>query len=217
MGLDLTDLARARRRRASSAVAPHRAFDPRRVGRLETDAWVTYYRREWLRFLRAAVGLTRHTFGLPWPETVWGAWLVLRANQLWAPLPDNDPDGARRCMERFYTLIVRRYGERISPEQAARHEVEWWRVHREHQHDLEAGDATALVEALATLYAYVYSVAQDDVRLAAEQRALAMDYSDRWVREGCDPDSPLVPLERAALVRSYAALLAAVHQAPVRA
>jgi hypothetical protein len=39
----------------------------------------------------------------------------------------------------------------------------------------------------------------------------AMDLSDQWVREGCPPNSPLLPLERAALVRSYAALLAAVH------
>jgi hypothetical protein len=33
------------------------------------------------------------------------------------------------------------------------------------------------------------------------------------VREGCDMASPLIPDERAALVRSYAALLAAVHRA----
>jgi hypothetical protein len=38
-----------------------------------------------------------------------------------------------------------------------------------------------------------------------------MDLSDQWVAEGRDPDSPLLPLERAALVRSYAALLSAVH------
>src|SRR6187200_1973260 len=88
-----------------------RSFDPRRVGRLECAAWVTYYRREWFAFLRAAVGLTRHTFALPWPATLRGAWLVLRANQLWAPYPDNDPDGARRCMERFYRLVVARHGE----------------------------------------------------------------------------------------------------------
>ena len=35
-----------------------RTFDPVRIGRLETVAWVAYYRREWLKFLRAAVGLT---------------------------------------------------------------------------------------------------------------------------------------------------------------
>jgi hypothetical protein len=79
----------------------HRSFDPRRVGGLETDAWVAYYRREWFSLLRAAVSLTRHTFGLPWPATIHGAWLVLRVNQLWAPFPNNDPAGARRAMSRF--------------------------------------------------------------------------------------------------------------------
>ena len=57
---------------------------------------------------------------------------------------------------------------------------------------------------------YVYGVPAEDVRVAAEQRA-AMDHSDRWVKEGCDPESPLMAAERAALVRSYAGLLAAVH------
>jgi len=38
-------------------VKPHRSFDPRRVGALECDAWVAYYRREWLKLrgLLAAV------------------------------------------------------------------------------------------------------------------------------------------------------------------
>ena len=49
------------------------------------------------------------------------------------------------------------------------------------------------------------------IRPAAAHRMQAMDLSDQWVRVGCRPDSPLLPLERAALVRAYAALLAAVH------
>ena len=87
-----------------------RSFDPLRVGRLECDAWVAYYRRRWPRFLAAAIALTRQTFGLGWPQTIWGAWLVLRANQLWAPQAGNDPDGARDCMRRFYTLVAVRHG-----------------------------------------------------------------------------------------------------------
>jgi hypothetical protein len=173
---------------------------------------VTYYRRDWLRFLRAAVSLTRHTFGLPWPETIAGAWLVLRANQLWAPFPDNDPAGARRAMERFYRLVARRYAEAFDPVRAAWLEVEWWRAHREHQHDAGEGGEGPLIDALAALYAYVYDVPQEAVRPAAEQRALAMRFSDRWVSEGRSLESPLIPEERAALVRSYAALLAAVHR-----
>jgi hypothetical protein len=196
-----------------TSVKPHRSFDPRRVGSLECDAWVAYYRREWPTFLRAAILLTRHTFALPWPKTVWGAWLVLRANQLWAPLPDNDPDGARKAMRRFYSLVAGQHGETFDPTRAAELEVEWWRVHREHQDERSGLDRQALVDALATLYGYVYSVPESNVRTAAEQRAVAMDHSDRWVTEGCDLGSQLIDKERAALVRSYAGLLAAIHTA----
>jgi hypothetical protein len=198
--------------RTKPVVKPHRSFDPRRVGSLECDAWVTYYRREWFRFLRSAVSLTRHTFGLPWPSTLRGAWLVLRANQLWAPFPDNDPEGARQAMRRFYTLVARTHGESFDPLQAATLEVEWWRVHREHQRGRCGDDEGPLIDALAALYGYVYRVPRADVRVAAEQRALAMRYSDQWVEEGCEHASPLIPQERAALVRSYAGLLAAVHR-----
>src|SRR6476620_10814256 len=99
--------SRSKRAHRARPIKAYRAFDPRRVGDLECDAWVTYYRREWLRFLRSAISLTRHTFGLPWPATLQGAWLVLRANQLWAPFPDTDADGARHAMQRFYTLVAR--------------------------------------------------------------------------------------------------------------
>jgi hypothetical protein len=200
-----------RSRHDGDEVKAHRSFDPRLVGGLECVAWVTYYRREWPKFLTAAVRLTRHTFGLSWPQTLRGAWLVLRANQLWAPFPDNDPDGARAAMERFYRLVKQRHDEAFNSAEAARLEVEWWRVHREHQHSGQDDGEAPLIDALAALYAYVYGVPAEAVRLAAEQRALAMGLSDRWVDEGCDGSSPLIPEERAALVRSYAGLLAAVH------
>ncbi|MBV9817880.1 MAG: hypothetical protein JOZ07_05960 [Solirubrobacterales bacterium] len=186
-----------------------RSFDPRRVGALECRAWVAYYRREWLALLRAAIALTRHTVALPWPATLSGAWLVMRANRQWAPI-DNDPDGARETMRRFYELVRARHDERLHPGVAAGLEVEWWRLHRARQHGGAA--AAPLIDALAALYAYVYDVAPEAVRPAAEQRVAAMDLSDRWVREGCAPTSPLIAEERAALVRSYAALLAAVHR-----
>jgi hypothetical protein len=197
---------------ARPVVKAHRSFDPRKVGRLECTTWVTYYRRQWLPFLHAAVRVTRHTFGLSWPATLYGAWLVLRANQLWAPYPTNDPDGARRAMERFYALVKRRHGEAFDPARAARLEIEWWRVHRELQHAESEGGDRPLVDALTALYAYVYDIPPEAVETASAQRALAMRCSDQWVSEGCDPNSPLVDEERAALVRSYAGLLAAVHE-----
>jgi hypothetical protein len=187
-----------------------RSFDPVRVGELECDAWVAYYRRRWAAFLRAAFGLTRESFGLSWPATLRGGWWVLRANQLWAPYPDNDPDGARDSMRRFYELVADRSGEDFDPAEAARLEVDWWRAHRQLQPDEDGVDDRELVESLAALYSYVYSVPREKVTKAAKQRALAMVHSDRWVDEGCDPASPMTTEERAALIRSYEALSAAV-------
>jgi hypothetical protein len=192
--------------------SPMRSFDPNRVGALECRAWVTYYRHEWLKLLVASVGLVRAGFRMRWDRTLYGAWLVLRANQLWAPA-DNDPAGARRCMERFYRLVARDSGESIDTAEAARREVAWWRAHRAVQHGADRDRERAeLVEALTDLYSYVYGDERDAVRPAAALRADAMDVSDEWVAEGCDLDSPRVIQEQELLVRSYAALLSVVHR-----
>jgi hypothetical protein len=222
-----------------------RSFNPAQIADMEYRVWVAYYRREWLRLLVASVGLVHAGFGMDWLRTLHGAWLVLRANQLWAPAPDNDPDGARRCMRRFYGLVRLAYGEPQDVAEAARLEVDWWRAHRERQRtptrtdSAEAGTAEAgtaeagptgagtaedrtasdeagpprdeLVDALTRLYAFLYREPEPEVRPAAAHRARAMDISDEWFADGCRADSPLLPREHAALVRSYAALLAAVH------
>src|SRR6476469_955486 len=83
-----------------------RSFDPVAIGRLECDAWAAYYRREWWPFLKAAVGMVGAGFGMGPRRTLAGAWYVLRANQVWAPYPDNDPDAAREQMRRFYALVA---------------------------------------------------------------------------------------------------------------
>ena len=187
-----------------------RSFDPVRVGNLETDAWAAYYRHEWLTFLRAAVGMVGAGFGMSRLRTVQGAWYVLRANQLWAPYPDNDADGAREQMRRFYALVARSTGQlTIDPVRASELEVEWWRLHREHQHD-DGTEERALVQSLVDLYSYVYAADPDAVRPAAQARVDAMDLSDLWVDAGCRPDDPLLAQERAALVASYTALRKAV-------
>lgn len=45
-----------------------RSFDAVAVGQGETDAWVAYYRHEWLAFLRASVAVDP---GLVRPAAVW--------------------------------------------------------------------------------------------------------------------------------------------------
>ena len=187
------------------------SFDAVVVGRREADAWVAYYRREWPAFLRAAVGMVAAGFGLNRWDTVRGAWFVLRANQAWAPFPDNNPQLARELMRRFYALVSRAGRLSFDPAHAAALEVEWWRVHREHQHRGRVS-RDQLVDALVELYAYVHSVDPERLRRAAGLRVEAMDLSDAWVRAGCSLSDPLLATERRTLVASYAALLDAVER-----
>ncbi len=189
-----------------------RSFDPFVLADLEHRMWVAYYLRRWPSLLAASVKLLRLGFGTDLRQILQSAWLMLRAAQLWAPFPDNDPDGAQARMHELYALVRLRFGEPADPAQAASLEIDWWRAHRKRQyarHPAETGDE--LVESVTRLYSYLFGQTEAMVRPAAAHRVRAMDLSDQWVREGCLPDSPLLPLERAALVRAYAALLAAVH------
>ena len=115
-------------------------------------------------------------------------------------------------MRELYALVRLRFGEPADPARAAALEIDWWRAHRERQYSADpAGQNDELLESVIGLYCYLFGVNEAAVRPAAMYRVQAMDLSDQWVREGCLPDSLLLSYERAALVRAYAALLAAVH------
>jgi deazaflavin-dependent oxidoreductase (nitroreductase family) len=188
-----------------------RTFDPVRLGTRETDAWVGYYRHEWRSVLSASVALVAEGFGMGFHRTLVGAWYVLRANQKWSPYPANDPDAAREYMRRFYVLVKADSGLSIDPDEAARREVDWWRIHRIHQR--EAGvTEDDLTDSVAHLYSYVYSVSEAEVHEAARLRVEAMRLSDEWHAAGCDLASPVLVEERRALVESYTALRAAVSR-----
>ena len=188
-----------------------RSFDPVQLGRTECDAWVAYYRHEWRKLLGSSVGLVSVGFGMSRRRTLIGAWYVLRANMVWAPYPDNDPDAAREYMRRFYALVVADGQLRLDPAEAARREVDWWRVHRVHQRE-EGVSEDDLTKSLVELYSYVYSVDGSAVHEAAVQRMLAMRVSDEWVDAGCDLDDSRLVEERQRLVASYTALREAVDR-----
>jgi hypothetical protein len=188
-----------------------RDFDPVALGRLETLAWASYYRREWLPALRAFVGMIDQGFGLGPRLTLVGAWHVLKANKAWAPVPHNYPALARASMCSFYELVVERSDLTFDPARAAELEVEWWRVHRERQRE-DGASRDELERALVDLYSYVYSAPPESMHEAARWRAEAMDLSDAWVEGGCHLDDPRLAAERRALVASYAALLDAVSR-----
>jgi hypothetical protein len=187
-----------------------RTFDPQKVARYETENWVAYYRKQWLRLLRVSVGMVREAFGLPLPQAVYGAYLVGRAEIAAAPA-DNDIPLAEARMRRFYGLVKDANGETYDVSQAARLEVNWWVVHRRLFGQTEN---EPLVQALTDLYACLYQTWPDRVREAAHYRAEAMIYSDRWVNEGRIEGSPLIARVEEELCRSYVALRAAAASGP---
>jgi hypothetical protein len=193
-----------------------RTFDPVVLGHRETEAWASYYRHEWGRALRAFVGMIGEGFGLGPRRTLVAAWYVLRANQAWAPVPDNDPAAARHWMQRFYALVAAHSDLAVDPVRAAELEVRWWHVHRAHQYDPTVA-REELEQAVVDLYLHVYGSDVESMTPAARWRVEAMDLSDRWVAAGCDRDDPLLAAERRALVASYSALRDAVSRGAGRA
>ena len=133
---------------------------------LEYRMWVGYYQQRWTQVLAASARLAWLGFGMDWVSTRRGAWLLLRAIQLWAPLPDNDPDGARACMRQLYALVELRYGEPADPERAAVLEVDWWRVHRERQRS-SSETSDELVESVTRLYCCIFGAPEAEVRASS--------------------------------------------------
>jgi hypothetical protein len=185
-------------------------FDPVLVGQRECAAWAAYYRHEWRSFLRSAVGMVDAGFGMSRRRTLAAAWHVLQANRAWAPYPDNDPHAARAHMRRFYEIVRDSGWGKLDPATAAELEVEWWRVHRNHQRGADGEEQ--LCAALDALYAHVYEVPAGTMREAARLRAQAMEHSDAWVQRGRRLDDPELAAERRALVASYAALRESVER-----
>jgi hypothetical protein len=187
-----------------------RQFDPVKVARFETQNWVAYYQKQWVRLLRVSVLMAKESFGLSTWQAIYAAYLVARAEIAAAPFPDNDIPRAEQYMWRFYSLLKRLHGEAFDPSQVARLEVNWWVVHRQL---FGQAENQPLVEALTALNAAFYGVEPARVREAAVYRAEAMIYSDRWVNEGRVSGSPLIGQVEEALVRSYTALSVAVAPA----
>ena len=189
-----------------NALSPMRTFDPRRVARCETEAWVSYYQRRWLSLMRWLVELVRATFGLSLLQAIYVGLPLTRAQIAFAP-QDNDVPLAEANMRKFYAFVKRVHREDFDPDEAARLDVNWWVVHRRLFGQTENQE---LVDALTQLYATTYKVDPASVRQAAYHRAQAAVYSDRWVVGDRDPNSPSLKQEEDELIQSYTALREAV-------
>jgi hypothetical protein len=191
-----------------------RRFDPAKIAYYETENWVAYYQKRWPRLLQVSVAMVKNSMSLSWPQAVYAAYLVARAEIAAAPFPDNDIPLAEQYMRRFYAFVRRVHGEHFDVAAVARLEVNWWVVHRQL---FGQAENQPLVQALTDLYVAIYGLAPAQARPAAAARAEAMLYSDEWVKTSKASGHPLLKQVEEALHRSYAALRAAVDPAPVSA
>lgn len=184
-------------------------FDPARVARFERENYQAYYGRRWVDLLRASVSLVREAFGLGLIDGVRGAYLVARAEMAFAPVRDNDVPRAVAYMRRFYGLLNARLGTTIDVDRAARLDVNWWQVHRDHFADADTGPLT---QALAEWMGVVYELAPERLMTSARWRAAGILCSDRWVRAGMPEPTGLLEEEEHALTLSYQILQAVVQE-----
>lgn len=99
----------------------------------------------------------------------------------------------------------------LDPSHAVTLELQWWRLHRAHQHDASV-TPDQLIQSLVELYSYLYAIAPTEAFPPPHDGAWRPDLSDRWAEAGCRRDDQLLAAERRALVDSYTSLLAAVSR-----
>jgi hypothetical protein len=184
-------------------------FDPRKLAYYEKENYVAYYQKKWLRLLRVSIGMVGQAYSLSFFQAVYGAYLIARAEMAAAPFPDNDLPLAREYMRKFFEFINRVHGLSIPAAEAAEVDVNWWAVHRRL---FGCADNEELVDAVAKSFAIQYGRETPLLRQAAYHRAQGMLYSDRWVNEGKQMDSPLLTLEEEELYKGYVLLKQALAE-----
>ena len=181
---------------------PGRLFDPRKVAYYETQNYIDYYLRRWPALAYISVSLTKELFDLSWGQAAYAASLVARAEFAFAP-KKHDLTVVEKYIRRFYEFIRKIHRESFDLDEVTRWEFKWWVVHRE-LFGLENNQPVA--EALTNVYAALFQVEPERVREAAFYRAQAILYSDLWVLEGRELDSPRLAQEEEAFFKSYSAL-----------
>jgi hypothetical protein len=189
-----------------------RVFDPAVVARLDTGMWRSYYDRKPVRLFVQLAELMRSQFNLPWLRSHLVAGQAARA--AFAFKSGRNRAEYQRAMPGLvgYYRALRRVSTRpFDVDSAARLELEWWIVHREH-----AGrGGESLERALAEAAAVFYRAPADLMGDYSRERTAAMDIRDVKAGSGGVSEEDWRAIEDH-LRRSWRALAVAVRQAPFR-
>lgn len=179
-----------------------RLFDPRKLARYETQNYIFYYQRRWLDLIRVSIRFCQQSGGLNYLQAIYAAYLLASAEFAWAPV-DHDEQAVENKIRTLYRFIRRINHETFDLERTTKAEFSWWIAHR-----ARFGDPNneSVIDAFTNLNSELYQVSKELVREAAYWRAAAVLFSDWWVEEGLDPNSPRIQQEEQAFVISYTLL-----------
>ena len=179
-----------------------RLFNPRKLAYYETKNYQYYYQRRWLDLARVSIKFVQESAGLNYVQAMYGAYLLASAEFAWAPV-EHDERVVEDKIRALYRFIRRVNRETFDLERTTQAEFSWWIAHR---NVFGNPDNSSVIEAFTNLNAELFHVPNERVHEAAYWRAAAVLFSDWWVEEGLDPNSPRLKQEQEAFIISYTLL-----------
>lgn len=150
------------------------AFNPDAIARYEAGGWRAYYDRQWRQLLGMTVTLCQEQFKIPFPQSLKGAYHIVRASLAWVPV-DHDERQVLEHLEQFYMLAARYSPLDFDPVRVAALE---FRYFDDHRRLVGNPDKTDLIDTLAELHSAIFGITPEEARESAEWRVRAMNTVD---------------------------------------
>jgi hypothetical protein len=185
-----------------------RQFDPNEVARLETAMWRSYYSRERVKLFREMSELLRTQYNLPYLRSNTIAYQAAKAAFAFKDGHNRaEYERALPYLVNFYSSIRKVSDVPFDVDRAAKLEVEWWIIHREHERHAP-GD---LDRALAELPAELYGIPAERLMEHGRLRAEAMTIRDKKAEAGGVTDADWAKIDDL-LHASWQSLYKAVNE-----
>jgi hypothetical protein len=164
---------------------PHRGnlreFDPKSVAKLETDMWRSYYERRPLPLFFQLTHLLRTQYGMRFLKSNYASYEATRAAFVFKKGHGRkDYELALPYLIKYFKSIRSSGNIPFDVNRAAKMELEWWIIHREHKWH----PATDLYAALAAVQSEIYQMPAQKFQEHAQFRGDAMLLRDTLAEKG---------------------------------
>ena len=130
-----------------------RQFDPRELGRLDTEMWRSYYDRHPVRLFSQLAGLLRTQYHAPFFRSNLMAYYAAKAALVFKEGHNRaEYTHALPHLINFYAAIERMSTTPFNVEDAASLELEWWIIHRQRATHQSGDLEKVLAETAAAIY-----------------------------------------------------------------